>query len=225
MDTKALFKLSYGLYIVCSAKDGKFNGQTANTVFQITSDPPTIAVSLNKNNLTNEFVAASKKLTVSVLAKSADIEIIGRFGFKSGREVDKLAKTQYELSANGLPIVTESCVAFLEGEVIKEFDMGTHTIFIAKIIDAAVSSLEEPMTYAHYHQVKSGKTPPAAPIYVKEEHKPAAAKYVCAVCGYVYDPAQGDDAGGIKPGTAFEDLPDTWTCPVCGAGKSEFEKE
>jgi rubredoxin len=48
-------------------------------------------------------------------------------------------------------------------------------------------------------------------------------KYVCTLCGYVYDPAEGDADGGIKPGTAFADIPDDWVCPVCGAGKSDFE--
>jgi rubredoxin len=84
------------------------------------------------------------------------------------------------------------------------------------------------MTYAYYHQVKGGKSPKTAPTYVKEEKAPAAAggaKYTCKVCGYVYDPENGDPDSGVTAGTKFEDLPDSWVCPVCGAPKSDFEKE
>ena len=94
---------------------------------------------------------------------------------------------------------------------------------VIEILDAAA----EPMTYAYYHRVKGGKSPKTAPTYVKEEKAPAKAtgeKYTCKVCGYIYDPAQGDPDNGIAPGTAFDDLPDSWTCPVCGADKTKFDK-
>jgi len=231
LNNKTLHKISYGLYIISSKNEEKINGQIANTVFQITSEPATIAVSINKQNLTNEYIRASKFLTVSILSQSAPMTLIGKFGFKSGRESNKFEDTKYKLSQNGVPVIEEATVGFLEGEVIQEVDMGSHTIFIARVIDADITSDEIPMTYAYYHQVKNGKAPQTAPTYIKEEPVKTADKvdkldkYQCSVCGYIYDPLLGDPDGGIKPGTAFDDLPDNWVCPICGAGKGDFTKE
>lgn len=226
MDLKALYKLGYGLYVVCSKKDGKLNGQIANTVFQVCSEPPTIAVALNKQNLTNEFVSASKVFTVSILSQDTPLSFIGGFGFKSGREVAKLKDINYKLGETGAPIVLDNTVAYLEAKVINQIDVGTHTIFIGEIVGADVLREGEPMTYAYYHLVKRGSTPKTAPSYIEEkkEAAPKMAKYKCTVCGYVYDPELGDPDGGIKPGTSFEKLPDDWVCPVCGASKDQFEK-
>ena len=226
MDLKALYKLGYGLYVVCSKKDGKLNGQIANTVFQVCSEPPTIAVALNKQNLTNEFVSASKVFTVSILSQDTPLSFIGDFGFKSGREVDKLKGINYKLGETGAPIVLDNTVAYLEAKVINQIDVGTHTIFIGEIVGADVLKEGEPMTYAYYHLVKRGSTLKTAPSYIEEktEAAPKMAKYKCSVCGYVYDPELGDPDGGIKPGTPFEKLPDDWVCPVCGASKDQFEK-
>jgi rubredoxin len=114
-------------------------------------------------------------------------------------------------------------------------DIGTHTIFVGRVIDAGMLSEGEPMTYAYYHQVKKGRTPKKAATYqgpAAEESKPATEnsggdtktqKYRCSVCGYIYDPQKGDPDGGIDPGTAFKDIPDDWVCPVCGVGKDKFE--
>ncbi len=102
--------------------------------------------------------------------------------------------------------------------------MGTHTIFIGEVVDAAVLTDEEPMTYAYYHLVKRGATPKAAPTYLKEEGGDRMDTYECTVCGYIYDPEKGDPDSGIAPGTPFEELPDDWVCPVCGAAKDQFEK-
>ncbi len=226
MDLKALYKLSYGLYIVSSVKDGKFNGQIANTVFQITAEPPTVAVSINKQNLTHEFIQSSKVFAVSILAKETPISFIGQFGFKSGRDVDKFANVNFKKGETGAPIVTDNTLAYVEVEVIKSVDVGTHTLFIGKIVNAETLSNGEPMTYAYYHEVKNGKSPKTAPTYIKEEVKKSdgAKKYVCKICGYIYDPEKGDPDSGIAPGTPFEKLPDDWVCPVCGAPKSDFEE-
>ena len=158
---------------------------------------------------------------------------IGHFGFKSGRDMDKLATVQHKVGITGAPVVLENTLSYLECEVVGSMDVGTHTIYVGKIVDAAVVQQGTPMTYEYYHKIKGGKSPKAAPTYVKEEGaagKPAeaapgkAAKYTCSVCGYVYDPEQGDPAGGVKPDTFFESLPDAWVCPVCGAPKTSFEK-
>jgi rubredoxin len=129
----------------------------------------------------------------------------------------------------GAPIVLDYTIGFMECEVLSSTDVGTHTIFIGKIIDCDILSDAEPMTYAYYHQIKGGKSPKTAPTYIKEETTPKMAsttnKYKCKICGYIYDPEKGDPDSGIKPGTPFEALPDSWVCPICNAPKSEFEKE
>jgi flavin reductase (DIM6/NTAB) family NADH-FMN oxidoreductase RutF/rubredoxin len=232
MNLKALHKLGYGLYIVCSRKGKRLNGQVANTVIQITSEPPTIAVSINKSNLTHEFIKESKVFTASVLAKDTPLAFIGHFGFKSGRDIDKLKGINYKMGETKAPVVTDHALAYLEAKVIQDLDVGTHTIFIGELLGAEVIKQGEPMTYAYYHEVKRGTTPKTAPSYIGEEEEKGKkkgkavkmAKYKCTVCGYIYDPQLGDPDGGIKPGTPFEQIPDDWVCPVCGAAKSEFEK-
>jgi len=226
MNLKALYQLGYGLYVVCSKKGDKLNGQIANTVFQVCAEPPIIAVALNKQNLTNEFVSISKVFTVSILSQDAPLSFIGGFGFRSGRDVDKLEGVNYKLGETGAPIVLDNTLAYLEAKVINQTEVGTHTIFIGEIIAADILKEGEPMTYAYYHQVKRGSTPKAAPVYIEEkkEAAPKVAKYKCTVCGYIYDPELGDPDGGIKPGTPFEKLPDDWVCPVCGASKDQFDK-
>ncbi len=226
MNARALFKLGYGLYVVGSKKGGRLNCQIANTVFQITSEPPIIAVSINKNNLTHEFITESKVFAVSILSQDTPLNFIGHFGFKSGREIDKLKDIQYKLGETKAPIVLEHALAYLEAKVIDELNVKTHTIFIGELVEADVLKEGEPMTYAYYHQVKRGTTPKTAPVYVEEKKEvaPKMPKYECMVCGYVYDPELGDPDGGIKPGTPFEEIPDDWTCPVCGAAKSNFRR-
>ena len=225
MDLKALHKLSYGLYVVTSKKGDRFNGQIANTVFQITSEPPTIAVSINKSNLTWEFIKESGVFAVSVLCQDTPLSFIGHFGFKSGRDADKLEGINYKIGETKAPVVIDNTVSYLEAKVTREMDVGTHTIFVGEIIDAGILNEKTCMTYDYYHQVKGGTTPKTAPSYVEEtkEVAPTMDKYKCLVCGWIYDPELGDQDGGIVPGTPFEKLPDNWVCPVCGAAKSEFE--
>ncbi|HBE44447.1 MAG TPA: High molecular weight rubredoxin [Deltaproteobacteria bacterium] len=228
MNIKTIQKISYGMYVVSSKRDGKFNGQIANTVFQITSEPPTLAVSINKQNLTHEYIQSSGVFVTSIISKEAPMPFIGNFGFKSGRDIDKFKEIKYRLGKTGAPIVLEHTIGYLECEVLNIIDVGTHTVFIGKVVDCEILTDEEPMTYAYYHQIKGGKSPKTAPTYIKEEPKKAveiSSKYKCKVCDYVYDPEKGDPDCGIKPGTPFEILSDTWTCPICGAPKSEFEKE
>jgi flavin reductase (DIM6/NTAB) family NADH-FMN oxidoreductase RutF/rubredoxin len=225
MNHKALHKISYGLYVITSGKKGNCNGQIANTVFQATSEPPTIAVCINKKNFTYEFIQESKVFAVSVLSKSTPLEFIGNFGFKCGRDTDKFKGINYKIGRTGAPIVLDHTIAYLDAKVIKEFDGGTHTIFIGEVVDAEILTDEEPMTYAYYHKIKKGTTPKAAPTYIKEENRRESkmAKYRCTICGYIYDPEEGDTESGIPSGTPFEELPDDWVCPICGATKDQFE--
>ncbi|MEO0281176.1 MAG: rubredoxin [candidate division WOR-3 bacterium] len=232
MDTKALFKLSYGVYLVCSSDGEKVNGQIANTIFQITSEPITVAVSINKNNYTHQIIEKGKNFSVSILSEQTPLQFIGNFGFKTGREINKFENIKYETGTTGAPIVKDFSVAILEFKVVNKFDVNTHTLFIGELVDAhIVDNNQQPMTYAFYHEVKKGKTQKNAPTYIEEKKEnpekkeEKMQKYKCEVCGYVYDPAAGDPDNGIKPGTPFEQLPDDWVCPVCGASKSEFIKE
>ena len=226
MNLKALHKLGYGMYVIGSRKGERLNAQIANTVFQITSEPPTIAVSINKNNLTHEFIKESRAFAAAVLCEDTSLSFVGQLGFRSGRDTNKLEGIIYKLGKTRSPIVIDNAVAYLEAQVTQEVDVGTHTIFIGEIVDTDVLTEDKCMTYDFYHQVKRGTAPKTAPTYIEEKRmeKMQASKYRCTVCGYIYDPELGDEDSGVKPGTPFEELPDDWVCPVCGAGKSDFEK-
>ena len=168
MNTKTLYKISYGLYVVSSKMGEKINGQIANTVFQITSQPPTIAVSINKENLTHEFIERSKVFTISILSEETPMKFIGHFGFKSGKELNKFKDVNYKVGVTGAPIVLENAIGYLEAELTNTLDAGTHTVFIGKVLDAEIINDKEPMTYAYYHKVKGGKAPKTAPTYIPE---------------------------------------------------------
>lgn len=230
MNRAALHKIGYGVYIVTSGQNGKFNGQIANSIIQATSKPATMAICINKENYTHELIKASRKFTVNILSQAAPMTLIGLFGFKSGRDIDKFKDTKTKTGITGLPVILDYSLGFIEAEVEGELDCGTHTIFLGKVVEADVLGEGEPMTYAYYQNVKGGKSPKTAPTFdadaaAAKPKSEAAPRYVCSVCGYVYDPAQGDPDNGIAPGTRFEDIPDSWTCPVCGAEKSKFEIE
>jgi len=169
MDLNALRKVSYGVYIVSSKKnDGSFNGQIANTVFQVTSEPVQIAVCINTGNYTHEFISESGVFSVSVLSKDAPLKFIGQFGFKSGRDMNKFEGVKYFLGPSGVPVVTDNSIASLEAEVVSKLDVGTHTLFIGKVSDCKMLSDLEPMTYEYYHTVKGGNSPKTAPTYIPE---------------------------------------------------------
>ena len=233
MNPKVLHKISYGLYVVCSKYKDKINGQIANAIIQVTAEPQTIGVSINKQNLTHEFIEKSKVFSVSILSENTPMKFIGTFGFKSGRETNKFTDVKYKLGKTKTPIILDNTLAYFEARLINKFDIGTHTIFIGKIEDGEILTDESPMTYDFYHKVKGGYSPKTAPTYSGEIDKKFGKKmeeekmdkYVCEVCGYVYDPAEGDPDNGIPSGTKFEDLPDTWVCPICGASKEAFHKE
>lgn len=228
MDLNVLHNIGYGMYIVSSFKGKALNGQIANTVFQITSQPATIAISINKQNLTHEFIVTSGFFSVSILAQETPLTLIGQFGFKSGRTEDKFKNVKYKSLESGCPVVLDNSLGYLECKVAKQFDCGTHTVFLGEAIDSGMLMSGKAMTYEYYHQTKRGATPASAPTFIKEEisisRESAMKKYRCTVCGYIYDPAIGDPDGGIAAGTPFEKIPDDWVCPVCGVDKSKFEE-
>jgi len=233
VDLQALFAISYGLYVLTSRnKDGKLNGQITNAVFQVTDEPPRLAVSINRKELTHEYICDSGVFALNVLDTTAPLPFIGLFGFKTGREADKLAEVNYQLGSTGCPLVTDHTYAYIEAKVCDRVEVETHTVFIAEVVSARIDRVGEPMTYDYYQNNLKGKTPETAPTHrahlekkapkPEEKRDKTMKKYECDVCGYIYDPAVGDPNNGIKPGTSFGDLPDDWKCPVCGVGKDQF---
>ncbi len=226
---EALFKVSYGLYIVCSGDDTQGNGFISNTVFQVTASPPRFASCCNKDNYTAEFIRKTRAFSVSVLHQDTPADIFGRFGYQSGRDADKLEGMRVRYGETGVPIVLDEAIACLECKVVQTHDVGTHWLFIGELIQSDVlDDTMEPMTYLHYRQVKKGLAPRNAPTYVdksllkKKDTASGFKKFKCTVCGYVYDEEAGDPSNGNAPGTAFADLPDDWICPVCGTEKEDF---
>lgn len=233
VNLEALFNLSYGMYILSSRKEDKINGCIVNTGFQVIPEPPMVAVSICKKNLTHEYITSSKLFVISILAEEAPMDFIGTFGFKSGRDIDKFENANYKLGGTDIPVLIDNTVGFLEAQVTDHVDLDTHTLFIAKILSCQeFANGKMPMTYNYYRDIKHGKTPRAAatfsnlkPVVKHKERTPTMNKYRCTLCSYVYDPEIGDPDNGIEPGTAFANIPDDWVCPECGADKDEFEVE
>ncbi len=229
MDYNVFLNIGYGMYLVASQDEGQLNGQIANAIVQITAEPPTFAVSINKENLTHSFIEKSRAFTVSILGETASMKFIGKFGFKSGRKINKFDGTNFKMGKSGLPVVLDHAVAFFECKVINSFDVGNYTVFIGEAVNAETLNDSKPMTYSYYREVIKGKSPKTAPTYldkkkITKQQESIMSKYECTICGYIYDPAVGDIDNGIEPGTSFENLPDDWVCPECGVGKEDFEK-
>lgn len=165
MDPRAFHKMSYGMYVVASGVEDDCNAQICNTVFQITSDPPRVGISINKQNYTHDFFEKSGVFSVSVLTEEADMVFIGRFGFRCGRSYPKLKGISIRKGVTGAPIILEKTCAFIEGKVTGSLDCGTHTLFLGEVLDAGLTGDGSPMSYAFYHEVKKGKSPKTAPTY------------------------------------------------------------
>lgn len=221
IDFEAFFKITYGLFIVSSGNKTRGNGFISNTVFQVTSDPPKFAVCCNKDNYTAGLITKTGAFSVSILEQETAPDILGRFGFKSGRDFDKLEGMSVKYGQTDVPIVLNAAVAFLECQVVQTTDAGTHLIFIGELLQSAVLDMtKEPLTYLYYRQVKKGTAPKNAPTYIDKskleasKHSGSFKKYKCAACGYIYDEEKED--------VRFSDLPSDWICPVCGSEKSDF---
>jgi len=213
MNNAALYNLSCGLYIIGVGDGEKYAGCVVNTVTQSTSKPVTLTVCINKDNYTNSCIKKTKEFSVSILSENTKESTFGIFGFHSSRDRDKFSELPFALTPAGLPYVNEGVTAWLQCKVIDFVDNFTHTIFIAEVQEAENLYNEPPMTYAYYHNVIKGKTPPKASSYVNNEKTAnSSAVYVCSVCGYEYP----DGAA------AFEQLPDSFVCPICEAPKGAF---
>lgn len=237
MNIEAFFKVSYGLYIVSAQHDGNLTGYVANTAFQVTAEPPRFAISCSKDNYSLDIIRKSGAFSISVLEKYSSSELIGKFGYTSGEVKNKFKGVNYITGETGAPIVIDECIAWFDCAVEQEFELDTHVIIIGKLVNNdMIDETKEPLTYSFYRDVKKGLAPKNAPTYInkeKVEEKPVTTEtdspgkatgsvYSCDLCGYEYDPAEGDPDNGIPPGTPFEDLPADWTCPICGAGVEDF---
>ena len=204
MNPKAMFNISYGLYVLTANLDGKDNGCIINTVTQVTSDPNQISIAVNKLNHTRDMIATSKKFTASIISQNADFELFKRFGFQSGKNVDKFAGfTAAQRGANEAMIINEGTNAYIAGWVTQEIDLGTHSLFIARVTDMDVLNDTPAATYAYYHQ--NIKPKPQAPA----PSKSGKTIWRCKICGYEYE---GDE------------LPADFICPLCKHPASDFER-
>ena len=199
VEPNAMFRLSYGLFLL-TARDGEQdNGCIVNTVMQLTDQPMRVLISVNKQNLTHDMIAKTGRFNVSVLTEDAPFELFRHYGFQSGRDVDKFAGSQMPRSENGLVYLTGVTNAYLSARVISQSDFGTHTLFVAEVTEAKALSDRPSMTYAYYFDNVKPKPQPLP------ENKKG---FVCKVCGYVYE---GDT------------LPEDYICPLCKHGAADFE--
>lgn len=202
MNKKAMYKLTYGLFVLTSGKDGKDSGCIINTAGQVTSEPNRTSIAVNKANFTHDLVKESGRFNVSVLSEDASFDTFRRFGFQSGRDVDKFAGySDCKRSENGLYYVTAGTNAYISAVVEQTIDLGSHTLFIAAVEDMEILSDTASASYAYYQES----------IKPKPEKQASGGKTVwrCTVCGYIYE---------------GEELPEDYVCPLCKHPASDFEK-
>jgi len=255
MKYKAFHKLSYGLYIIATRHKDKNAGYIGNTAFQVTSAPPQIAISCHKKNASLEKILQSKIFSLSILSQEASTSLIGTFGFMSGSETDKFKDVNTITAQTGAPIVTDSSVAWLDCQVVSSLDVGSHMLIIGEVVESGVISSDKPLTYNYYREKYKMLAPRNAPTYIEKEkldserdqeeqngesekhwsnereshsekeQEQVTKPYTCSICGYQYNPEEGDPTAGIPPGTSFSELPDDYKCPICNAGKDSFRED
>lgn len=202
MDNKALFDISYGVFIL-SAKDGeKLNACVTNTCVQVASDPARIAISCMNRNLTCDMIKRGGLFTLSVLDSSCAFETIKHFGMQSGRDVDKFDGLKAPLDSRGIPYLDWQTRAVLCCRAVSRQDLGSHTMFIAEIDDAfRIDGAQKPLTYSDYHE-RVKPRPQASDASRK------ITGWRCKICGYVHEGAE---------------LPKDFVCPLCAHDASDFE--
>lgn len=202
MNKKAMYKLSYGLFVLTSRLEGRDSGCIINTAGQVTSEPNRISIAVNKANFTHDLVKAGGNFNISILSEDAGFDLFRRFGFQSGRTADKFADFDgCRRSSNGLYYITAGTNAYISAEVEQSIDLGSHTLFIASVKDMEVLSDVPSATYDYYQS--SIKPKPEAPA------AGGKTQWRCTVCGYIYE---------------GEKLPADFVCPLCKHPASDFEK-
>lgn len=198
MDKKAMYNLTYGLFVLTAKEGDKDNGCIVNTVSQVTTEPNRIVVAVNKNNFTHDMIVRTGVFNVSILSEKSKFETYKHWGFQSGKDTDKLEQITFERSDNGLVYIAEETNAMISAKVVSMTDLGTHTLFLADVTDAKVLSDDESVTYSYYQ--KNIKPAPADTGKKKG--------FICTVCGYIYE---GDT------------LPPDFICPLCKHPASDFK--
>ncbi len=201
MDNKALYKLSYGVFMLATKSGDKVNGCITNTCIQAANSPVRVAISVLNSNYTCDLIKESGVFALSLLDQTCAFETIKHFGFQSGRDVDKFANLNVPVDDNGIPYLGWGTCAVISAKVVDSMDLGSHTLFIAEVTDAKRLSDNEPLTYAYYQD--NVKPKPEKPV---EDRKIKG--WRCKICNYVYEGSE---------------LPDDFLCPTCGHGKEDFE--
>ena len=197
MDKAAMYKLTYGLFVLTAKEGEKDNGCIINTAMQVTTSPNRIIIVVNKQNYTHDMIMRTKTFNVSCLSENASFEVFKHFGFQSGKDVDKMEGKSYLRAENGIVYVEDMANAYISGKVVSETDLGTHTMFLADVTDAKVLNDAESVSYSYYQK------------NIKPAPQPAKKKgWVCKICGWVYE---GDE------------LPEDLICPICKHPASDFE--
>lgn len=201
MDNKALFKLSYGVFMLSAKAGEKVNGCISNTCMQVASNPTRVAISVLNSNYTCDLVKESGVFALSILDETTTFETIKYFGFQSGRDVDKMSELILPTDINGVPYLGWQTCAVISCRVLSQTNLGSHTLFVVEVEDAKVINEHAPLTYADYqNRVKP-----------KPEKKLEDRKIIgwrCKICKYVYEGSE---------------LPAEYTCPLCGHGAEDFE--
>ena len=201
MDNKAFFDLTYGIFLIGAGSGEKMNACITNTVMQVAASPTRVTLSCINGNYTPELIKAGKCFTVGIVDETADYGYIENFGMKHGRDLDKFEGYDVKYDVNGMPYLTDHVCAVLSCRVVSEEDLGTHTLFIAEVVDAVKVADNSPLTYADYFaKVKPRK------VETKDERKIIGWK--CRICGFTVDGPE---------------LPEDYRCPLCDHPKSDFE--
>ena len=204
MNNKAMYAVSYGLYVLTSSVNGKDNGCITNTVAQVTSDPNRVTVAVNKANYTCGMIEESGVFTASVISRDADFALFRRFGFQSGRDTDKFENFgPVRRLDNGTLAVTEGTNAYISAGVEQTVDLGSHKLFIAKVTDLDVLTNAPSATYAYYQEHIKPKPRPVG------RTEAGQTVWRCTICGYEF---------------VGEELPEGFICPICKHPASDFEK-
>ena len=202
IDNKAIFNISYGLFVLVARQGEKDNACIINVAQQVTSDPLQLMICVNKQNLTHDMILRTLKFNLCPLSEEATMKPFQHFGFQSGKTVDKFAECETELRTdNGLLYLPKFINSVISCVVTKSIDLGSHTMFIAMPMETRVLSDSPSITYAYYQQHIKPK-PVAAPAAGGKK------KWICEVCGYVYE---GDE------------LPADFICPWCKHPASDFK--
>lgn len=214
MDERALFKITYGLFIASATYNGADGGCIVNTLQQVTNMPNQLAVTVSKDNYTCALIEKSGFFGAVALNQDADMELIGRFGFQTGKNVKKYQGISFLRDKAGVPYLTQAVSARYTCRVNQKMDLGTHVLFVGEVTEAEITGEALPLTYTYYRDVIKGGTPKNAPSYhgpeaaaQVQETKTGAKKYQCEICGYIHE--------GEAPAAGFE-------CPICGAPGEKF---